>query len=283
MSTEDLTRVALGQGHIGAALTLSCAAHWNQSASDWRLMIGQGGGIGLEDGNGTLVASAITLPYARDVAWISMVLVRQDWQRRGLASDLLVQCIEAVESRGLIPALDATPAGEKVYLPLGFVPIFRFQRYELDLGKPAMPQGKGDPSPDPETFEALAALDAEAAGAGRPAILADLVARAPGAVCRLDAPEQGFVLARPGRNAWQIGPLVADSVDGARRLFDRALARAAQRRVFIDVPDGQDAFRRHVEAAGFSPQRPFTRMYKGRDRAFGRPELTFAVAGPELG
>ena len=57
-------------------------------------------------------------PTAR-CAWISMVLVAGTHRRRGLATRLLHRCIADVTAAGLVPVLDATPAGAKVYAPLG--------------------------------------------------------------------------------------------------------------------------------------------------------------------
>ena len=91
---------------------------------------------------------------------------------------------------------------------------------------------------------------------------------------------------RPGRTTRHLGPLVARNPDVATALVARALAQgseAAGMPVSIDVPDGQGAFRQRLLAAGFAPLRPFTRMLRDHGATAGAADLTFAIAGPELG
>ncbi|MEQ9811264.1 MAG: GNAT family N-acetyltransferase, partial [Azospirillaceae bacterium] len=119
----------LTEADIPAALALSCEAHWNQVADDWRLFLELGQPIGLETAEGRLVASAASLPHGPRLAWISMVLVTDDWRRRGLATRLMTRAIETVEASGRVPGLDATPAGREVYRPLGFEELFPLTRW----------------------------------------------------------------------------------------------------------------------------------------------------------
>ena len=92
----------------GDALALSMQAGWNQNLADWHYMVGHGLGWGVRDGGGGLAATALVLPYDGDLAWICMVLVRQTWQRRGIATALLREAVErrhlVVHSDGVIDA-----------------------------------------------------------------------------------------------------------------------------------------------------------------------------------
>lgn len=99
------TEHPLGESHLAGCLALSQAAHWNQTAADWRLMleIGRGWGISLADG--TLAASTLILPYGA-FAWISMVLVLPRFRRQGYASRLLGVALADLENRALTPILD---------------------------------------------------------------------------------------------------------------------------------------------------------------------------------
>lgn len=90
-------------------------------------------------------------------------------------------------------------------------------------------------------------------------------------------------MARPGRQATQIGPLVARDTESAKALLTGALA-AVKGPVFIDIPDDRGDLQVVLETAGFTMQRPFTRMVFGAGRpAPGDAGLVWAVAGPELG
>jgi hypothetical protein len=122
-------------------------------------------------------------------------------------------------------------------------------------------------------------LDREAFGASRERVLRDLARRLPQAAL---ASERGYVLGREGREALQIGPLVANDEQSAIALLGAAL-RAVQPPLYVDVVDHAPGVRAWLEARGFVFQRPFTRMVRGAQRAPGDEKLVFLVAGPELG
>jgi hypothetical protein len=90
------------------------------------------------------------------------------------------------------------------------------------------------------------------------------------------------VLARPGRLATQIGPLVANDEAAAIALLQAALARI-DGPVFLDVPDRWTGIAAELQRRGFTIQRGFRRMVLGRDAGFGDPGRSFVIAGPEFG
>ena len=90
---------------------LSTEAHWNQNEADWRFFLSKGIVFGMRDRKGNLVATAALLPYTERDAWISMVLVTENFRRRGLATRLVDTCLNAATKLGLTSWLDATPAG----------------------------------------------------------------------------------------------------------------------------------------------------------------------------
>ena len=275
--SEGLRRIALTPAHTARALALSVEAGWNQNADDWRMLIGRGGGIGVEDENGRLAATALTLPYPDGgFGWISMVLVTAAWRRGGLASRLLEACVERLSKQDLIPVLDATPAGELVYRPLGFMPSFATVRLHCAAPRPA-PAATIETRPidDPGS---VADLDRAVFGADRGFVLAELFSRAPA----LSAPG-GYAFGRDGRTARYIGPMTAPDSGTAIALVSAMLAAMGPGPVLIDVPTAQSDFRAWLEASGVAAQRPYPRMILGRPNPFGDPARTFAIAGPELG
>lgn len=275
-----LTVLELAAEHLDGAVALSSEAHWNQTADDWRMMLAQGSGIGFADTDGNLVATAITLPYGPEFGWISMVLVTQTWRQQGLATNLLNRCIATLVDSGRVPFLDATPAGRHVYVPLGFVDHFGLTRWQRDAGTSAATTGRTR-AIAAEDHAAVQAMDIDLFGGPRPHVVEALLRRAPGVSRRL-TDGSGFVLGRDGRNAAQIGPLVADDNVGALALLADAVA-AIDGPVFIDAMDDKPAISDWLHSNGFTEQRPFTRMARGRAVPFGRPARMYAVAGPELG
>ena len=311
----------LGEAHLDGLLALSRAAGWNQVEDDWRHLLSAGRGHGLSSADGTVVASCVVLPYAAagapgaaqagagaaaraapapGFAWISMVLVHPDHRGAGLATRVLRRALDACPHR---PVLDATPAGLPVYRRLGFDGAWSFARYQGGGARRSGAPAEAPPTPTPPTPPpgvrieplhgplpgALADLDRAAFGGDRTALLRHLAGRAPGlahVALHGDRPV-GFVLGRPGRQATQVGPLVAEDAGTGVALLDAALS-TLEGPVFVDVPDREDRMLSALRARGFVPQRPFTRLTLDPPGAPPSPPPGTAptvrlVAGPELG
>jgi GNAT superfamily N-acetyltransferase len=275
-ATDHGTAVQLGPQDILAGLALSDEAHWNQTADDWRFFLIHGTVLGIRDAGGRLVATAALLPYTSGAAWISMVLVTANWRRRGLASGLLDDCLALANSKGLTPRLDATPAGARVYGPLGFTPTLGVQR----LGIKASGGQSGEP-PEPTSeaaFDDLLACDRRAMGFDRGTLLSELSARPDS---RLVSRDGALGLVRSGRKARHIGPLFADGPDQALALVE-AIVRSETGPLLIDATDTRDGIVEGLTRCGWTIERPFQRMRFGI-AAGPAPVPPMAGAGPEFG
>ena len=270
--TEN-TEHPLGAEHLPGCLALSAAASWNQNEADWSLMLSLGHGWGISV-DGQLVASTLVIPYGR-FAWISMVLVLPEHRRKGYASQLLRVAIENLKASKLTPILDATPAGREVYRREGFEDRWTFKRFALTQSRPAV-NGRGG---KPISWRKALELDLDAFGGEREWLLRALQKRLPQCAVGM---AQGFVLGREGREAHQIGPLVARDEATAMELLEQALAHVPGP-VYLDVADHAPRMQEWLLACGFEFQRPFTRMVHGGGRAPGDERLVYLVAGPELG
>ncbi|HYF08904.1 MAG TPA: hypothetical protein VD970_14870, partial [Acetobacteraceae bacterium] len=91
--TDPLPR-ALTEADLPRAAALSKLIGWNQTAADWRLFLRHGAIHGLDGAGEALPATAAFIGYGADVAWISMVLVRPDRRRRGLATGFMQWAVE---------------------------------------------------------------------------------------------------------------------------------------------------------------------------------------------
>ena len=278
----------LAAADLDGAVLLSAEAGWNQVAADWRLFLELGAPIGLKRADGRLIATASTLPYGGRFGWISMVLVTAEHRRQGLATWLLRHCIDSLRAQGLVPGLDATPAGRTVYLGLGFRDCWSMKRLVCRAAPAPMvapPPGVTLRAIRDADRPALAAYDRDVFGADRARLLAHLAGRLPGAalIAERDGRIVGFVNGRDGRVMNQLGPLVAEDEPIARALLARGLAALAPSPVAIDLADRHQALGGWLAGLGFAAERPLTRMVLGRDAAFDDPAWLFAVAGPELG
>ncbi|MGE0605035.1 MAG: GNAT family N-acetyltransferase [Xanthobacteraceae bacterium] len=284
MAPSDFQIGVLTPDELGDAEALVKEAGWNQTAADWRIFLELGTVFAIRD-QGRVIATAATLPYGGKFGWISMVLIAGSYRRQGLATRLMERCISSLTEAGVVPILDATPAGRTVYLGLGFEDSWPFQR--MLLQEPAKTAAAADPSVERVTdsdWAELCAYDAKFFGADRSGMLARLRGRLPEAelLVRRNGRIAGFLLGRAGRRAAQIGPLVADDEDAALTLLEHA-ARAVTGPVYIDVMDDKTRLLERLHALGFVHERPYTRMLYRRRESFQSLAHTFAVAGPELG
>jgi GNAT superfamily N-acetyltransferase len=271
---DHLAIVTLGPDDARAGLLLSEEAHWNQNEADWRFFLTEGTVFGIRDGDGSLIATAALLPYTSNNAWISMVLVTQNWRRRGLATKLLDACLDAAAKRRLTTWLDATPAGAAVYGPLGFTPTLELRRLRL-----AGPATAAAPKLAPDgNADEMIARDRRAMGFDRSALLRELSGRSGS---KLISHRGALGLIRDGRKARHIGPLFADDVGSATALIE-TIAQSETGPILIDVVNQQSEFLERLIASGWTIERPFQRMRFGR-MTTQNAELPFAVAGPEYG
>ena len=277
----------LGITDLDAAQRLSEEVGWNQLPWDWRIFLEMGDLFGVDSSGCGLLATGATLPQGSDFGWISMIIVTAAARQRGIATQLVRHGIERLTARGLVPGLDATIAGRAVYARLGFQdtwPIARLARPDASLRASAVPRHRSElRRADPSDLAALADLDSRAFGTNRRALLARLLDRAPELAVVSGAGDlAGFLLARPGRTATQLGPVVAPDSAIALAMIEHALLRATGP-CLIDLVDLEPGLRVALEARGFVVQRRFTRMFHQRGEAFGNSRLAIAIAGPELG
>jgi GNAT superfamily N-acetyltransferase len=286
---EPTERVAgftrpLGLADLEDCRALSDEACWNQTDDDWRLIFDQAHTRGVEL-EGRVIASAAVMPYGARIGWICMVLVAMKAHRQGYATQLMHWATAHARTNGLVPGLDATPDGREVYRQLGYCNIYGVTRMRAVVPVCAVPVGMPGLAPMmAQDLAAVVAHDVPCFGADRRAVLVDLHRRTPQAahIVRNVAGElRGFVLARNGARAAQIGPLVAKDPATAVALFEAALG-TLRGPVIVDVPDAQEDLLSALILRGFVPERPFTRMLHGTEKALGRPADIYALTGPEF-
>lgn len=282
----------LRSSDVPAALDLSRSAGWNQTEADWMgyLTFEPEGCLAAEI-NGELAGTATSIRYGERVGWIGMVLVHPMHRRVGLGTELLQRAIGYLKGKGVRSVkLDATPLGRRVYVPLGFRDEHQVERFE-GTDPLASPGGvltspeHGLAQLESTDLTSLADLDAEAFGAPRLDVLSALSRRNPSLcfVARSGRGIAGYLIAREGREAVQLGPSVARDAVVGERLFRALLGAVRGRRVFLDLPAPNRAGGEMMARHGFRVQRSFTRMVLGEDGPPGRGDLVFGTSGAEKG
>ncbi|MGH7955611.1 MAG: hypothetical protein ACREH8_01200, partial [Opitutaceae bacterium] len=134
-------------------------------------------------------------------------------------------------------------------------------------------------------FLAAVQLDARAFGAERESVLRSLCGRNPELCCGItdSLGVAGFLIAREGAGAVQIGPWIARDANVAARLLQAFLAKVGGRRVFVDVVEPNAPANAMITKHGFTVQRTLTRMFLGENAHPGDTRLVFGISSPEKG
>lgn len=275
--------VSLDEADLAPAQRLVAAAGWNQVLADWQMFLADGRLFGCKDEAGQVIATAGMMPY-RDVGWISLMLVNEHWRRRGLATRLMTACIEALEGKGLAPALDATPMGREVYVQMGFHDVLPLTRW-LAAAPVVSESTVGNVRPFlPADLPSALALDLACFGGGRRRLFERLLRRSAAFACVAESAGgvTGFLLGREGRIATHLGPLFAPDLPTAAALVEHALAHQPGPAI-VDVPDARNDWVDWLRERGFGQVRPIMRMARGERPATLGGERLYAVAGPDLG
>lgn len=283
--TPEITLRPLSTADLAFACELNALAGWNQTENDWRRYLEfEPDGCFLAAAGGRSAGTATTIRYGNRFGWIGMVLVHPDFRRFGIGTQLLRATIDYLQRNGVAAVkLDATPMGKKVYVPLGFVDEYELSRYDGTVPAGIAP-ADAQPMTERDIAE-VAAFDAPIFGAEREHVLRSIWRRQPelSFVVRERGGVRGYLLAREGRVAAQIGPWEAADAPTAERLLRTLFARIAGRRLFVDVPHINPAGCALLERLGFGIQRSLTRMYLGENRHPGTPENVYGISSPEKG
>jgi GNAT superfamily N-acetyltransferase len=273
---------SMAAADLSLGLRLCQQAGWNQTRSDWqRFLELQPDGCFVAEWNGLPAGTTTTCVFG-PVAWIAMVLVDEAVRGRGIGTALLSHALTFLDRQGVATVrLDATPLGHPLYERLGFAEQFRLARYGGVLS-PTTDDTDGEQAL-PRHWEALAALDKEVTATDRRRLLFRLFTEQPADVrCAFQGGRlAGFLAARPGRTAAQIGPCIA-APEAGLLLLTEACSRYAGERILVDIPVANERATRLAEAHGLSIERQLTRMCRGVPRG-ERLEWLWASSGPEKG
>lgn len=258
---------------IPAAVELSTIAGWNQTESDWRMLLALSpeGCFGIKQ-EGRLAATTAVICYGRELAWLGMVLTHPDFRRRGFARRLLEHALEFADSRSVRSIkLDATDQGQPLYESLGFRVEQEIQRWSGPGRNPARIN-----RPAPSGIPEVCALDRIAFGADRLPLLQALAQREPPVVLG-----QNYLFWRPGIRAAYIGPCIAANADSAQTLIEHC-ATGGEARWFWDLLPANEQAVKLATDFGFRVERRLMRMARGAELR-GNDAMIYAIAGFEFG
>jgi predicted N-acetyltransferase YhbS len=270
---------------IPLGLRLKSQAGWNQIAADWQRMLAmQPDGCFVAELDGIAVGTSVACIFG-SVAWIAMVLVEESVRGRGIGKALMQHALEFVDQSGVASVrLDATPLGQPLYERLGFLPQYALTRFAGCASEAKRSDVQLDVRlAQSADVQPILELDYAVTGADRRRLLLRLLHEQPqrSQVAFWGEQLAGFITVRPGSNAWQIGPCIAQS-DVGPTLMRRACGQVVGEALLIDIPEPNKPATQWAVDAGLQRQRRLLRMCRG---AMVSDDISclWASSGPELG
>ncbi|KAA3452121.1 GNAT family N-acetyltransferase [Mesorhizobium sp. SARCC-RB16n] len=279
MQQDEIELRAFGPDHIEGAVALSRQENWPHRPQDWQMALQlSSGAVALGD-HGRVAGTILVTPYGDNCAMINMVIVDRNVRGKGLGRRLMEQAFALAEDRPL--RLVATRDGMPLYEKLGFVPsgtVLQHQGQVAELHAPA-----GVEAAAIVDLPEIKAMDRDAYGADREALIDALAERGEFAVVRRNGTLEAYAAIRPFGRGEVIGPVIAGSVEDAKGLI--SFFAASRLRAFLRVDtDSRSGIADWLTEIGLAhvgggvtmdrPSRP--------DAAQARPKV-YALANQALG
>ncbi|RWE04038.1 GNAT family N-acetyltransferase [Mesorhizobium sp.] len=279
MQQGEIELQDFGPDHIEGAVALSRQENWPHRPQDWQMALQLSSGAVALDDQGRVAGTILVTPYGTDCAMINMVIVDRNARGKGLGRRLMEQAFALAESRPL--RLVATTDGMPLYQKLGFVPSGTILQHQGKVTELHTPDGVQAASAD--DLPEIKALDRDAYGADREALIDALAERGQFAVIRRNGVIEAYAAIRPFGRGEVIGPVIAGSADAAQALigFFAASRPGAFLRVDTDSRTGIAGWLTEIGLAhvggGVAMDRP-----SKKDSEQVRPKV-YALANQALG
>jgi GNAT superfamily N-acetyltransferase len=285
---ESFSIHLMTQADLPSADELRRLAGWNQTSADWaRLLAFEPQGCFAAMAGTKVIGSVTTTIYARELAWIGMMLVHPQHRRQGIGTALMNRALEYLSSQKVACVkLDATPAALPLYAQLGFVSEWTLTRWQAATNSRTMfirgtvPRTRALTETD---WPSIDLLDFPVLGVSRLPLLRRLHPDSiTSRIWPAEGPVVGWGMLRPGAQADYLGPLVCSSLEAARELVRDLLAEHSGPSVFWDIPDQHEVGKCLAQEFSFQAVRPLTRMRLGGSQ-LGSPQTQLGIADPALG
>jgi len=268
------------RAELDLAVEWAAAEGWNPGLHDataFHEVDPQGFLVGVLDGQP--VASISVVRYGGGFGFLGFYIVRPEWRGSGYGMQLWRSGMAYLE--GCNVGLDGVVAQQANYRESGFRYAYGNQRHEGTGGGPA-PAGIVDAAGVPTRW--ILDYDAPRFPVPRPAFVTRWLGLpghrafvAPG-----DNAIRGYVVIRPCRQGFKIGPLFADDAEVADDLFGAAAACAPGAPVFLDTPMPNAGALALAAHHGMTPVFETARMYTGEEPDIAL-DTVFGVTTFELG
>lgn len=216
-------------------------------------------------------------------AYIGMMAVRPEFQRRGIGHQLMRQLLAWLDARGTPMALlDASEAGAPIYVQLGFVQEDLARLFEHPHYTPSRSRPDHVHHLQRQDIQSVADLDTPIFGANRASVFHSLLAEFPerAFVARDEAGQvTGYLFAQPRR----LGPWVAKRPQDAEMLLQAAMTLPFEAAPIVIAPEMNAAAIELLEHSGFQFMRSCRHMRRGGSNMPSRRALIYGQTSFALG
>jgi len=275
-------------GDITGAMKLSTAEGWNQTENDWKFLIENPRNTCIvAEYSNTIIGTTTAMNYSNKLAWIGMVLVDKEFRGQGVSASLLTAVLKKLSSFRSVK-LDATPAGQNIYKKFGFMDEFEILRMTNLAIADVTVEADENILPEPvasNDVKQISHFDQNIFGVNRPLLIRYLLSEYPQNAWMIKRNNliTGIALGRAGNKYHHIGPVFAANIDDAKKLIASAVNELKHQPIVVDVLFDKKDLISWLHANGFSIQRKFVRMYKGKNLFPGDIGNQYLICGPEFG
>jgi ribosomal protein S18 acetylase RimI-like enzyme len=238
-------------------------------------------GVFLASSDGIPAGMVASIIYS-DYAYVGLMGIHQDFQRKGLGLALMEHLLAWMEEQKVpLVKLDASPAGQPLYEKLGFVPLDEVYVFQRQAGRLDVQRPKGIELITHQHLDLIAASDTQAYGADRSRLLCALLKLYPErAFLTQDAQKQvtGYLIAQTKR----IGPWIMIESNDAEQLLLAALSLPFTGKVSVITPANNTDAVSLLKRYGFEIVRVNRHMAYGpgtfngqREKVYGQTSLSF--------
>jgi N-acetylglutamate synthase-like GNAT family acetyltransferase len=258
---------------LGVAQALTTELRWPHRNTDWEMAFRHGEGL-VAERDGAVVGTALRFRWGPRHATIGLVVVAPACQGRRVGHRLMSALLDGLEEHTVL--LHATADARGLYERLGFVRVGEVRQHQgialpsppiaLEPGWRLRPASQAD-------IVALRALDAQARGMPRDALIEQLFAQAEATVVLdHDGSARGFAMLRRSGRGHVIAPVVAPDTAGAKALIAHLSGLNAGRFTRIDI-DFDTGLAEWLESIGLMRADAPTTMVRGTPLATAAPRL----------
>jgi predicted GNAT family N-acyltransferase len=288
MSEFSITLRPMQLSDVKAGMQLSTAEGWNQTEKDWKFFVENPQNICVvAEMDNKVIGTTIAINYADQIAWIGMVLVDKNYRGKGISKMLLENVLEQLKHFKSIK-LDATSAGREVYKKFGFKDEYSITRM-INSSIKSFPFANDKnyliESIQTKDINAITDFDEAVFGANRKTLIEYLTKDFSHKAWLLKRNDKltAFALGRDGNKYHHIGPVIGETIHGAKILISKALKDLNDQQVVVDVLNDKNELINWLQSLGFIKQREFIRMYKNENPFPGLTGKYLLIGGPELG